>query len=223
MVTSNSIDRGGKLEKNNRSREIEPLNAVYGGNVKNARKLQALGTLALLSAGLFVAGCKQAPELSQTDALAMIQAKFDQTAPVNTDIVVDDLGMREGITAKYWLGTKKYPNGYWADFALTPDGKKLVKLPNGGDAIQWRPDGPNDAKYAVAMTTVVANHLKARNREGVEDVGEGKTVAFIADVNLAGLPSPLQGIAHNPGNKLAIRRQADFELDGGAWKLKSIE
>jgi hypothetical protein len=37
------------------------------------------------------------------------------------------------------------------------------------------------------------------------------------------LPSPLQGIAHNPGNKLAIRRQADFELDGGAWKLKSIE
>ena len=89
--------------------------------------------------------------------------------------VVDDLGMREGITAKYWLGTKKYPNGYWADFALTPDGKKLVKLPNGGDAIQWRPDGPNDAKYAVAMTTVVANHLKARNIEGVEDVGEGKT------------------------------------------------
>jgi hypothetical protein len=73
------------------------------------------------------------------------------------------------------------------------------------------------------MTTVVANHLKARNIEGVEDVGEGKTVAFIADVNLAGLPSPLQGIAHNPGNKLAIRRQADFELDGGAWKLKSIE
>jgi hypothetical protein len=179
--------------------------------------------LALLSTGMLLAGCKSAPDLSQTQALALIQASFDQAAPVNTDIVVNDLGMREGISAKYWEGIKKYPNGYWADFKLTDGGKKLVKLPAGGDTIQWRPEGPNDPKYAVAMTTVAANHLKARNIEDIQDNGTVKTAAFIADVNLSGLPAPLQGIAHNPGNTLAIRRHADFTLENGAWKLQSIQ
>ncbi|MGB6720173.1 MAG: hypothetical protein WBE72_05215 [Terracidiphilus sp.] len=209
--------------KNGGSKQIEPWNAVYGGNVKNAGKLQTLGALAFLSAGLWVSGCKSAPDLSQSDALAMIQAKYDQTAPVNTDIVVNDLGMREGVTAKYWEGIKKYPNGYWADFKLTDDGKKLVKLPNGGDVILWHPDGPSDPNYAVTMTTVAANHLKARDIEDVEDNGNGKTVAFVADVNLEGLPAPLQGIAHNPGNTLAIRHHADFALANGVWALQSVE
>jgi len=173
--------------------------------------------------GILLAGCKSAPELSQAQALTLIQASYDQAAPVNTDIVVNDLGMREGISAKYWEGVKKYPNGYWADFKLTDAGKKLLKLPGGGDTIQWRPEGPNDPKYAVAMTTVAANHLKARNIEDIQDNGTVKTVAFIADVNLSGLPAPLQGLAHNPGNTLAIRRHADFILDNGVWKLQSIQ
>jgi hypothetical protein len=37
------------------------------------------------------------------------------------------------------------------------------------------------------------------------------------------VPDPLQNIAHNPGNTLSSKRQADFSLEGGAWKLHSIE
>ena len=36
-------------------------------------------------------------------------------------------------------------------------------------------------------------------------------------------PGRLQDIAHNPGNKLSNKRQAEFALDGGAWKLVSIK
>ena len=190
--------------------------------MKNAGKLQTLGALALLSAGLAVAGCKSAPDLPQANALSMIQAKYDQSPPVTTDIVVDDLGMREGVTAKYWEGIKKYPNGYWADFKLTPDGAKLVKLANGGDVVQWRPDGPNDPHYSVIMTTVAASHPKAVNPGDVEDSGDGKTMEYSEDVNLDKLPDPLQGIAHNPGNTLSTRRHANFVLANGAWKLDSI-
>jgi hypothetical protein len=41
-------------------------------------------------------------------------------------------------------------------------------------------------------------------------------------VNLTGVPQVLQDIAHNPGNKLSTRRQADFALENGTWVLKSI-
>jgi len=36
------------------------------------------------------------------------------------------------------------------------------------------------------------------------------------------LADTLQEIAHNPGNRLSTKRQADFTLEGGAWKLHSI-
>src|ERR1017187_7998879 len=100
---------------------------MYGGKVKIALNLKSFGVLALVGAGLIFAGCKSAPELSQADALAMIQAKYDQTPPAGYNVVVNDQGMGEGVVAKYWLGLKKYPNGYWADFKLTPEGAKLVK------------------------------------------------------------------------------------------------
>jgi hypothetical protein len=73
------------------------------------------------------------------------------------------------------------------------------------------------------MTTVTANHMKARNIEDIQDIGATRTVAFVADVNLSGLPAPMQSIAHNPGNTLAVRRHADFTLDNGAWKLQSVQ
>ena len=191
--------------------------------VRNMWKLHIWEALALLGAGLAVAACKSAPPLAQADALFAIQAKYDQTTPVNTDIVVNDLGMREGVTAKYWEGVKKYPNGYWADFKLTPDGKKVVRLPGGGDTIEWRPEGPNDERYTVTMTTVAANHLKARNLQSIEDVGDSKSAAVTEDIDLSGLPDPLQSIAHNPGNKLSATRHATFAADSGAWKLQSVQ
>jgi hypothetical protein len=167
-------------------------------------------------------GCKSAPELTNQQALALIQAKYNAMPAAPATINVNDLGMRQGIAAGYWTGTKKYPNGYWGDFALTPEGQKLVKLPGGGNVIQWRPTGPKDQRYVYSLTTLVANHLKARDISSMQDVGSTKTVDFIEDVNLTGLPSALQGIAHNPGNKLSRLAHADLVAVNGAWQVQSI-
>jgi hypothetical protein len=190
--------------------------------VKNTLKLQALGALVLLSAG-WLAGCKSAPPLTQDQAKALIQAKYDQAPATPFNISVDDRGMQQGARAKFWVGTKRYPNGYWGDFAITPDGKKIIKLPGGGDAIQWRPESPNDPKYAVVVVPVVPVHLKARDVAEPQDVGSTKVASFMEDVNLEGLPVDLQTIAHSPGNNLSTRRQATFELTNGAWTLRSID
>src|ERR1700760_760488 len=99
-------------------------------------------TLGALFVGFlcFVAtGCKSAPDLTSTQALAFVQAKYDQTPPVATTILVHEAGIRQGVMAKLWERTKVYPNKLWADFKLTPDGKKAVTLPGGGDVIEWRP------------------------------------------------------------------------------------
>jgi hypothetical protein len=70
---------------------------------------------------------------------------------------------------------------------------------------------------------VAANHLKARDVKDPQDDTGGKGASFTESVNLDGVPGPLQDIAHNPGNKLSHKRQAEFALDGGAWKLASIQ
>jgi len=76
----------------------------------------------------------------------------------------------------------------------------------------------------VTVMTVAANHLKAKDLGAIQDVGsKTKTVSFTEAVDLTGIPDPLQGMAHNPGNKLSTTRQADFTLDNGAWKLQSVE
>lgn len=195
--------------------------------MKNAGMLKALGALAFLAAGTLLTGCKSAPELTVADAQALIQASYDQTAPVGASITVNDLGMQQGITAKYWTRTKVYPNRYWADFTLTDDGKKIIKLPVGGDVIQWRPDSGTDPHYSIVVMTATANHLKAHDINNIQDeIVPGADTAKGADytegVNLDGVPGPLQDIAHNPGNKLSRKRHADFSLEGGAWKLHSI-
>ncbi|MGA2571272.1 MAG: hypothetical protein ABSF23_12195 [Terracidiphilus sp.] len=209
--------------KNDEAWEFEPPRAAYGGNVKNAVKMQALGAFVLLCAGLWMAGCKSAPELTQAQALALIQAKYDQTPATPFNIAVDDRGMQLGVRANYWLGTKRYPNGYWADFALTADGKKVVKLPGGGDAIQWRPSGPTDPRYSIVVVPLVSSHLKARSLGDVQNLADSKTVKFIEDVDLSGLPDALQNIAREPGNKVSTPRLATFTLANGAWTLQSIE
>ena len=182
-----------------------------------------LAAAAILGIGLLAAGCKQPPDLTSASAASMIAANYAQAAPVPVTIVVNDLGMSEGVTAKYWQGSRKYPNGYWGDFKLTDDGKKLVKLASGGDTIAWRPDSPDDPHYAVTMTTVAASHLNAENIGDVEDNGSGKTVSFTEAEDLSGLPGDLQKIAHNAGNTLTTRRQANFVLKNGAWVLDSVQ
>jgi hypothetical protein len=190
--------------------------------VKNAVKVNVLLVLAIMGAGLFLAGCKSAPELTQAQALALIKAKYDATPAVGANIIVNNDGMVQGATAKYWSRTTIYPNKYWADFTLTPEGKKVVKQASGGDVIKWRPESPTDKKYSIVLVTVAANHLKALDIKDIQDVGKTKTVTFTEGVDLTGVPDALVGIAHNPGNQLSTTRQADFVLDGGAWKLDSI-
>ena len=194
----------------------------------NAMTMKLCAGVAVFGAGLALAGCKSTPPLTATDAKAMIQAKYDQTAAAPAQIVVDDLGMRQGITAKYWDRTKVYPNHYWADFTLTPDGKKAVKLADGSDVIQWRPMNADDTGYSILVTTVAANHLKALNVRNIQDeVLPGASKAIGADfdegVDFTGVPAPLVEIAHDPGNRLSTPRHADFALVNGAWKLQSVE
>jgi hypothetical protein len=190
--------------------------------VKIAVNLRGLGAIALLG-GLVLTGCKSAPELTAANAQTLIQAKYDQDPAVGAAITVTDLGMRQGAAAKYWDRTKVYPNKYWADFTLTADGKKALKGPGGGDVIQWRPQNENDKSYSVVVTAVATNHLKAHNVQDPQDeVGGTKSSVFTEAVSLDGVPSALQDIAHDPGNKLSTKRTATFSLEDGAWKLSSI-
>jgi hypothetical protein len=193
-----------------------------------ARTLQALGTLALLAAGTLVTGCKSTLELTSTQAQALIQASYDQATPTNATVVVNDLGMRQGVTAKYWTRTKAYPIPYWADFTLTDDGKKALKLPDGSEVIQWRPSSATDSRFSITVITLTANHLKAHDVNNIQDeslagVDTAKGAEFVEGINLDGVPSALQNIAHNPGNKLSKKRHADFSLEGGSWKLHGIQ
>jgi len=191
--------------------------------VRNVATLKQLAVAAVFGTALLVSGCKSAPDLTAANAQTLIQAKYDQDPAVGAAINVNDLGMQQGHTAKYWDRTKVYPNKYWADFTLTADGKKVLKAPGGGDVIQWRPDSADDKNFSVVVTSVAASHLKAHGVQDPQDeVGGTKSAAFTEAISLDGVPPVLQDIAHNPGNKLSTKRTATFTLDGGAWKLSSI-
>jgi hypothetical protein len=227
-VTINPIDRAGKEEKNGEAGYSEPFCAVYGGNVKNARKMFVLGMAGFLSAGLLLSGCKKAPELPKATALALIQAKYDQAPAASVAIAVDVKGLKDGVAAKYWDRAKVYPNRIWGDFPLSAEGKKAIKLPNGGDTLQWRPEKDPDPNYAVVVNSVATNHLKAQELQDLQDevlpgVDMAKGADFNEAVNLEGLPAPLVKIAGNPINKLITKRHADFAYENGAWVLHSIE
>jgi len=81
--------------------------------VRNAVKIFVFGVLALLGAGWMLTGCKSAPDLTQANAQALIQAKYDQDPAVGANITVNHLGLSQGITSKLWTLTKVYPNKYW--------------------------------------------------------------------------------------------------------------
>jgi hypothetical protein len=191
---------------------------------------KALAAVVLVSSGIMVTGCKSAPELSKDQALKMVQDKYDQTAPVGVSILVNDAGMRMGATTgKLWERTKVYPNKLWADFKLTADGKKAVTLPGGGDTIEWRPASLDDKDYSIAVTTVAANHLRAKDMGDLQDemlpgADTAKAGKYTEAANLTGVPDSLQQIlAENPLNKVSSKKQADFALENGTWVLKGIE
>ena len=190
---------------------------------------KTLGVVVVVIAGLVVAGCKSAPELSKEQALKMVQDKYDQTAPVGVNILVNDSGMRQGATAKLWDRTKVFPNKLWADFKLTPEGKKAVVLPGGGDTIEWRPANLEDKNYSIVVTTVAANHLRAKDMGDLQDemlpgADTAKAGKYTEAANLSSVPETLQHIiADNPLNKVSSKKQADFALENGSWVLKRIE
>ncbi|HKF46853.1 MAG TPA: hypothetical protein VKB38_05800 [Terracidiphilus sp.] len=188
-------------------------------------KIFALGVLACGFAGLVMSGCKSAPELSRDRAQALIQAQYDHQTPSGITITVDNTGLRQGLAAGYWKLTKVYPNQRWADYTLTDAGKKVLKLAGGGDVIQWRPDSGTDFNFLIVTTT--ANTLKAKDvqdpqDEMLPDVPNARGASFTEAVNMDGVPQPLQEMAHNPGNRLSSKRQADFSLDNGQWKVHGI-
>jgi hypothetical protein len=190
--------------------------------------MKSLGATALLVAGMVLTGCKSAPELSDTQALSLIQAKYNQTPPAAVTLVVDDLGMRQGATAKLWDRTKIYPNKFWADFKLTDEGKKTVKLANGGDTIEWRPASAQDTNYSITMTVMPVSHLQGHDLQSLQDemidgVATAKGADYAEVVDLTGLPDAIQQIGRNPVNRLSARRHADFSLENGAWTLHGIK
>lgn len=174
---------------------------------------------------LSIAGCERKPDLDSLKAQQLLQAEYDQRPATGVMILVDNLGLRQGLDAKYWKLTKVYPNKLWADYTLTDDARKVLKLPDGGDRIQWRPGA--DGKFQFYVLTVAANHLRAHDvqepeQDSIPGAATSKITAFNESVNLEGVPQPLQNIAHNPGNTLSVRRHAAFVLDAGGWKLQSI-
>jgi hypothetical protein len=177
----------------------------------------------VLSGAMFVSGCKSAPELTAAQAQTLIQGKYDQDAATGATIMVFDQGMQQGVSAKYWDRSKAYPNKYWADFKLTADGKKVLKLPSGTDVIEWRPESLDDKNFSIPIVTAAANHLKARGVQDPQDeMGGTRTATYTEVVSLDGVPAPLQDMARDPGNQLSKKKTASFTLEGGAWKLGSI-
>ena len=202
---------------------------VCAGGATKMLNWKTLGVVAVMGAGLAIAGCKSAPELSKDQALKMVQDKYDQTAPVGVNVLVNDSGMRLGATAKLWERTKVFPNRLWADFKLTAEGKKAVVLPAGGDTIEWRPASLEDKTYSIVVTTTAANHLRAKDMGDLQDemlpgADTAKAGKYTEAANLQGVPDTLQHIiAENPLNKVSTKKQADFALENGAWVLKRIE
>jgi hypothetical protein len=186
----------------------------------------ALGVVATVCAGTLMTGCKSAPDLSKDNAMALIQSHYDSQAPSGVTITVDKVGLQQGLTAGYWKLTKIYPKQQgWADYAISDGGKKVLKLQNGGDVIEWRPGA--DGEFHFLIVTTAASTMRAKDAQDpqdeiLSDAKTAKSVTFTESVNMTGVPQPLQDIAHNAGNKLSAKRQADLTYENGAWKVHGI-
>ena len=194
--------------------------------MNKSMKFRAAGVLVVLGAGVMMTGCNFTPELSKTMALTLVQADYDKRTPAPASIAVDDMGLKQGINSKLWKLTKVYPNNRWADYTLTDDGKKVIKLSGTGDVIQWRPEeGSKDFHFFV--TTAAANHMKAKDIDDPQDdvvanVQTARSARFTEVYDWTGIPDAVQTIAHNAINRPSTHRQADFALVNGAWTVHSI-
>lgn len=187
--------------------------------------LSSFAVLAVAGAGLLCAGCKSAPDLTSSNARVLLQADYDGSPAEGLIVMVDRTGLKQGLNAHLWKLTKVYPNQRWADYTLTPEGQAILTLNGGGDVIQWRPDDNGDAHFFV--TSLVTTHRRVLQVSDPQDdvvanVPTAKSAFFVEGVNFEGVPQPIQEIAHNPGNTLTTRREVDFSLENGAWKVHSI-
>jgi hypothetical protein len=204
----------------------ERANGFREDNVNSILRGIATGVAAIGCAGLLMTGCKTAPELSKDNAAALIQSHYDGQAPAGVTITVDKPGLQQGLTAGYWKLAKVYPKQEgWADYTVTDAGKKVLKLQNGGDVIEWRPGADGEYHFLIVATT--ASTMRAKDvqdpqDEILADTKAAKSVKFTESVNLTGLPQPLQDMAHNAGNKLSSKKQADLAYENGAWKVHGI-
>ena len=189
-------------------------------------KICATGALAILGSGMLIGGGNMTPDLNKTTALTLIQADYDKRPAEPATIAVDNMGLKQGLNSKLWKLTKVYPNNRWADYVLTDDGKKVLKLAGTSDVIQWRPEeGKTDFHFFVI--TVASNHLKAKDvadphDDVVANVQTARSARFTEVYDWTGIPDSVQTIAHNAINRLSTRRQADFALLNGAWTVHSI-
>jgi hypothetical protein len=193
--------------------------------VNTQSRIFLCGVICAAAAGLAVTGCNSAPELTTTSAQAVIQSHYDSQSPSGVTILVDKAGLQQGLTAGYWKLTKVYANQRWADYSLTPEGKKVLKLSGGGDMIQWRPE--QDGDFHFLIVTNAANTMRAKvigdpQDEILADVKSAKSVTYTESVNMNGVPQPLQDMAHNRGNRLSSKKQADLAYENGAWKVHGI-
>lgn len=184
-----------------------------------------LTALTVVGFGLLCTGCKTAPELNSGNARVLLQAEYDRRPPAGIVVIVDRIGLRQGLNAHLWKLTKVYPNQRWADYTLTPEGKAVLSLNAGGDVIQWRPDNEGNAHFLI--TTLATNHPRVLQvgdpqRDVLANVRTARSAVFMEAVNFEGVPQPIQDIAHNPGNTLITRREGNFSLENGAWKVHSI-
>lgn len=189
-------------------------------------RMCALGVIAAGCAGLELSGCKSGPDLTKDNAAALIQSHYDSQAPGGITITVDKVGLEQGLTAGYWKLTRIYPKQEgWADYTVTDAGKKVLKLAKGGDVIEWRPGG--DGEFHFLEETTAAANMRAKEvrdpqDETLPDAQAAKSVKFTESVNMKDVPEPLQKMAHNPGNKLSSKKQADLAYQDGAWKVHGI-
>jgi hypothetical protein len=194
--------------------------------VKSILRVFASGVIAAGCAGLLMTGCKTAPDLSKDSAAALIQSHYDSQAPSGVTITVDKVGLQQGLTAGYWKLTKIYPKQQgWADYTLTDAGKKVLKLQSGSDVIEWRPGADGEFQFLIVTanaSTMRAKDIQDPQDEILADAKTAKSVKYTESVNLTGVPQPLQDIAHNAGNKLSSKKQADLAYQDGAWKVRGI-
>ena len=122
-------------------------------------------------------------------------------------------------------------NKYWVDelygaFLITPllMFTRVSELIVDGGLVDGSGAAAGATTRGLAWLTRKQISGNIRSYAGWLAIGAAAVIALMITeaVNLDGVPDGLQGIAHNPGNKLSTKRQASFVLDGGAWKLQGI-